>query len=89
MWADLQQEDLRRAILKSTINRSNKTVKSEKEEENATLAFKGPGQRQGRRRRRTCQRSSASDVVSLVTTVRSVLSRRRTNKRSRIRRNIN
>ena len=43
MWADLQQEELRQAVVKSTINgSSNEPVMSEKEEENVALALKGP-----------------------------------------------
>ncbi len=43
MWVDLQQEELRRALLKSKIRgRSSKGVKSEKGEENVALASKGP-----------------------------------------------
>lgn len=41
MWSDLQQEELRQALLKSTISvSSNKGMKSE--EENVALASKGP-----------------------------------------------
>ena len=42
VWADIQQEDMRRDLVKSTISGSNNNgVKIEKEEENATLASKG------------------------------------------------
>lgn len=40
MWADLQQEDLRRALSKSAI--SGNRQKMVKEEENVALTSKGP-----------------------------------------------
>jgi len=47
MWYNLQQKELRCALLKSTINRSNKKgVKGE--EDNVALASKGPNQGQGK-----------------------------------------
>lgn len=86
IWADLQQEKLRRALLKSSISGSSSNgSKVVKEEENVTLASKvlvrGKGSRE--RRRRTYLRSCASGVASLATTVPSVLSERRTKQRSR------
>jgi len=48
MWSDLQHEEMRRALLKSTINKSNNNqTKGEKEEENVALTSKGPSYRQG------------------------------------------
>ena len=42
MWANLQQEEMRRDLVKSTISGSSSSgVKIEKEEENASLASKG------------------------------------------------
>ena len=42
MWASLQQEEMRRALLKSSISGSSSGSKQVKEEENMALAFKGP-----------------------------------------------
>ena len=47
MWADLQQEELRRDLMKSSISGSNSRSKQVKEEENVALATKGPSQGQG------------------------------------------
>ena len=45
MWADLQQEEMRRAFLKSSISdNSNRRSKGVKEEEDVALASKGPSQ---------------------------------------------
>lgn len=53
MWSDLQQEKLRRALLKSTISKSNnKGTKGEKEEENVALASKGPSQGHGEKKKK-------------------------------------
>lgn len=53
MWADLQQEELSRALVKSTINgSSNKSVKSEKEDRNVALASKSPSQGQGEKKKK-------------------------------------
>jgi len=74
-------------MLKSTISRSNiKAVKGEKEEENVALASKVPVRDRGRRRRRIYLRSIASGVASFATTIRSVLSGRRTSWRSKTKR---
>jgi len=48
MWSNLQQEELRQAMLKSSINSSNNNgSKVVKEEENVALASKGPSQGHG------------------------------------------
>ena len=50
MWVDLQQEELRQAVLKSSISGSGQKVV--KEEDNVSLASKGPSQGQGEQRKK-------------------------------------
>ena len=53
MWVDLQQEELRQALLKSSISGNNNSgSKVVKEEENVALASKGPSQEQGEQRKK-------------------------------------
>lgn len=53
MWADLQHEELRRALLKSTISgRRKKGMRSEKEEEDLALSSKGLSQRKGEKKKK-------------------------------------
>jgi len=53
MWVDFQQEELRRALLKISINGSSSNgPKVVKEEENVALASKGSSQRQGEQRKK-------------------------------------
>jgi len=48
MWSNLQQEELRQAMLKSFINSSNNNgSKVVKEEENVAFTLKGPSQGNG------------------------------------------
>lgn len=42
MWSELQQEELRRDLLKSSINGSSNRQKQVKEEENVAFASKDP-----------------------------------------------
>jgi len=52
MWADLQREELRRVLLKSSINgNSNNGQKVVKEEENVALASKCPSQGEQRKKK--------------------------------------
>ena len=52
MWANLEQEELRRALLKSSITGSSSRSKQVKEEENVALASKGLSQGQGEQRKK-------------------------------------
>lgn len=51
MWANLQQEELRRALVKSSISGSSSGSKQE-EEEIVALASKGPSQGHGEQRKK-------------------------------------
>lgn len=48
MWSDLQQEEIRRELVNTSISESsNNGLKGEKEKDNVALASKGPSQGQG------------------------------------------
>ena len=86
MWANLQQEELRQALLKISISGSNNRSKQVKEEENVALASKGPSQGQGeqRKKKKDLSKVKCFKCGNLVTTVPNVLSGRRPKIRSMI-----
>lgn len=89
MWVNLQQE-LRRALLKSSISGKNNGSKQVEEEENVALASKGPSQGRGEQRKKKMDLSKVKyfRCGSLVTTVPSVLSGRKTRRRSKTSRQL-